>query len=122
MESCASSLSHSLSPFFIGKRRYNIKLWKTFTDCFNCLPVAAIVDEKIFCMHGGLSPELQNMEQIKRIMRPTGKIYEKITIMDYLSIFIDIDLSYSFDKRHYIIVITMIGRIRLFPMTDKSKV
>jgi hypothetical protein len=55
-----------------GKRRYNIKLWKTFTDCFNCLPVAAIVDEKIFCMHGGLSPELQNMEQIKRIMRPTG--------------------------------------------------
>jgi diadenosine tetraphosphatase ApaH/serine/threonine PP2A family protein phosphatase len=42
-----------------GKRRYNIKLWKTFTDCFNCLPVAAIVDEKIFCCHGGLSPDLQ---------------------------------------------------------------
>jgi len=61
----------NLSPLS-GKRRYNIKLWKTFTDCFNCLPVAAIVDEKIFCMHGGLSPELQNMEQIKRIMRPTG--------------------------------------------------
>lgn len=57
---------------FVGKRRYNIKLWKTFTDCFNCLPVAAIVDEKILCMHGGLSPELLNMEQIKRIMRPTG--------------------------------------------------
>jgi diadenosine tetraphosphatase ApaH/serine/threonine PP2A family protein phosphatase len=53
------------------KRRYNIKLWKTFIDCFNCLPVAAIVDEKIFCMHGGLSPELSQMEQIKRIMRPT---------------------------------------------------
>jgi serine/threonine-protein phosphatase PP1 catalytic subunit len=46
-----------------GKRRYNIKLWKTFTDCFNCLPVAAIVEEKIFCMHGGLSPELNDMEQ-----------------------------------------------------------
>ncbi|OQR66127.1 serine/threonine-protein phosphatase PP1-beta catalytic subunit isoform 1, partial [Tropilaelaps mercedesae] len=53
------------------KRRYNIKLWKTFTDCFNCLPIAAIVDEKIFCCHGGLSPDLQNMEQIRRIMRPT---------------------------------------------------
>mmetsp|Transcript_111150 Transcript_111150/g.270096 ORF Transcript_111150/g.270096 Transcript_111150/m.270096 type:complete len:352 (-) Transcript_111150:274-1329(-) len=53
------------------KRRYNIKLWKTFTDCFNCLPIAAIVDEKIFSMHGGLSPELASMDQIKRIMRPT---------------------------------------------------
>lgn len=56
---------------FAGKRRYNIKLWKTFTDCFNCLPVAAIVDEKIFCMHGGLSPELNDMDQIKRVLRPT---------------------------------------------------
>ncbi|CAL8343449.1 unnamed protein product [Lota lota] len=53
------------------KRRYNIKLWKTFTDCFNCLPIAAVVDEKIFCCHGGLSPDLQSMEQIRRVMRPT---------------------------------------------------
>jgi serine/threonine-protein phosphatase PP1 catalytic subunit len=53
------------------KRRYSIKLWKTFTDCFNCLPVSAVVDEKIICMHGGLSPDLQRLDQISRIMRPT---------------------------------------------------
>ena len=56
---------------YAGKRRYNIKLWKTFTDCFNCLPVAAIIDEKILCMHGGLSPELNSMDQVRRIVRPT---------------------------------------------------
>jgi serine/threonine-protein phosphatase PP1 catalytic subunit len=52
------------------KRRYNIRLWKTFTDCFNCLPVCALIDEKILCMHGGLSPELKALDQIKRIPRP----------------------------------------------------
>lgn len=57
--------------YFVGKRRYNIKLWKIFTDCFNCLPVAAIVEDKIFCCHGGLSPDLQSMKQIRRIARPT---------------------------------------------------
>ncbi|KAF8822016.1 serine/threonine phosophatase PP1 [Cardiosporidium cionae] len=53
------------------KRRYSVKVWKTFTDCFNCLPVAAIIDEKILCMHGGLSPELNSMDQVRQIARPT---------------------------------------------------
>lgn len=52
------------------KRRYNVKLWKTFIDCFNCLPLAAIVGNKIFCMHGGLSPDLHHMDQVRQVMRP----------------------------------------------------
>lgn len=53
------------------KRRYDIKLWKTFAECFNCLPIAALVDEKIFCMHGGLSPDLISFDNIRAIARPT---------------------------------------------------
>ncbi|RPD62903.1 phospho protein phosphatase PPZ [Lentinus tigrinus ALCF2SS1-7] len=53
------------------KRRCNLKTWKTFIDVFNCLPIAAIVASKIFCVHGGLSPSLHSMEEIKRIQRPT---------------------------------------------------
>ena len=53
------------------KRRHNVRIWKTFNDCFNCLPIAAIIDEKIFCCHGGLSPDLQSMGQIRSIKRPT---------------------------------------------------
>ena len=33
--------------------------------------VAAIIDDKIFCMHGGLSPELDDLKKIAKIMRPT---------------------------------------------------
>jgi len=53
------------------KRRYNIKMWKQFCDAFNCMPVCAAIDDKILCMHGGLSPDLDNMDKIRRIVRPT---------------------------------------------------
>ena len=53
------------------KRRYSIKLWKTYCDCFNCLPLAAVIDGKIFCCHGGLSPDLKSLGQINEVCRPT---------------------------------------------------
>ncbi|KAK9420369.1 putative Serine/threonine-protein phosphatase [Seiridium unicorne] len=53
------------------KRRCNVKIWKTFIDCFNTLPIAAIVAGKIFCVHGGLSPALSHMDDIRNIARPT---------------------------------------------------
>jgi serine/threonine-protein phosphatase PP1 catalytic subunit len=53
------------------KRRCNVKVWKTFVDTFNTLPIAAIVAGKIFCVHGGLSPSLSHMDDIRNISRPT---------------------------------------------------
>eukprot|EP01120_Amphizonella_sp_Union-15-10_P014863 TRINITY_DN739_c0_g1_i2.p1 TRINITY_DN739_c0_g1~~TRINITY_DN739_c0_g1_i2.p1 ORF type:complete len:285 (+),score=47.33 TRINITY_DN739_c0_g1_i2:95-949(+) len=43
------------------KRRVGVKIWRSFTDCFNFLPIAAVIDEKILCMHGGLSPDLKRL-------------------------------------------------------------
>ncbi|KAF2610917.1 hypothetical protein F2Q70_00008645 [Brassica cretica] len=53
------------------KRRFNVRVWKVFTDCFNCLPVAALIDDKILCMHGGLSPDLDHLDEIRSLPRPT---------------------------------------------------
>ena len=53
------------------RKRFSIKLWKQFTEMFNWMPVAALIDDKIFCVHGGLSPEMKSIEQLYDIQRPT---------------------------------------------------
>ena len=64
-------------------RIYNVKLWKNFVDLFNCLPIAASIDDKIFIVHGGLSPELKLIENLNKIMRPTD-VPEEGLICDLL--------------------------------------
>ena len=49
------------------KRRYTLSLGRDFCTFFNYLPVSAIIDERILCMHGGLSPDIINLSQINDI-------------------------------------------------------
>jgi len=66
---CAS-LNRIYGFFDECKRRYSVKLWRTFADCFMCMPVAAVVADKILCMHGGLSPDLEHLSQVFELRRP----------------------------------------------------
>ena len=67
-----SSVTNRIYGFYDEcKRRYNVRLWRNFTELFNYLPVAALIDEKILCMHGGLSPDLRNFTSINDISSPT---------------------------------------------------
>lgn len=59
------------------------KLWKSFIDVFNTLPIAATINDKIFCIHGGLSPDLLDLKQIDNIKRPTD-IPDKGLLADLL--------------------------------------
>lgn len=34
------------------------------------MPISALIDHKILCVHGGLSPLLYNLEQLEKIERP----------------------------------------------------
>lgn len=52
------------------KRKLNIKLWKSICDTFDYLPVAAVVADRIFCVHGGLSPQLRNIRDLNGMKRP----------------------------------------------------
>ncbi len=69
------------------KRRLNVSEYASIYDSilsvFNALPIAAIVDHKVFCVHGGLSPHLHCLEQIEAIKRPgeipsAGMIYDML--------------------------------------------
>jgi len=52
------------------KRRYSVKLWKNFQDLFNALPLAAVIEQRIFCIHGGLSPDMYGPDDLKKFQRP----------------------------------------------------
>uniref|UniRef100_A0A7S3FTV2 Serine/threonine-protein phosphatase n=1 Tax=Strombidium rassoulzadegani TaxID=1082188 RepID=A0A7S3FTV2_9SPIT len=65
-----SSITRMYGFYDECKRRYSLGLWRDFCSMFNFLPISAIIDERILCMHGGLSPELQNLAQINAIQRP----------------------------------------------------
>lgn len=42
----------------------NANVWKSFTDLFDYLPLSALVEKQIFCLHGGLSPSIDNLVNI----------------------------------------------------------
>ena len=65
------------------KRRYNLRIWKIFSDCFNWLPISSIVNSRILCMHGGLSPDLKELKNLKQIVRPT-EVPDKGLLCDLL--------------------------------------
>ena len=47
----------------------NANVWKYFCDVFDYLPLAAIIEGKILCLHGGLSPDIKTIDQIRLIDR-----------------------------------------------------
>ncbi len=51
-------------------RRGFKKLWKQFQDVFDVMPLSALIDRRILCMHGGLSPELTSWDKIDQLRRP----------------------------------------------------
>lgn len=51
-------------------RKYgNANVWKFFTDLFDYLPLTALVDGQIFCLHGGLSPSIDTLDHIRALDR-----------------------------------------------------
>ncbi|OIR58166.1 MAG: serine/threonine-protein phosphatase [Amphiamblys sp. WSBS2006] len=59
------------------------RVWKQFLGVFSCLPVAALISKKIFCVHGGLSPDLEDIGMLRAIKRP-AELPEEGVLVDVL--------------------------------------
>ncbi len=51
------------------KKYGNDRVWRLFTEVFNFLPLAAIVDNQMFCVHGGLSPAVKKLDEVRQLNR-----------------------------------------------------
>lgn len=47
-------------------------------DCFSYMPLAAVIKKKIFCIHGGLGPDINKIDDIRSIKRPVINSYDPI--------------------------------------------
>ena len=51
-------------------RKYgNANVWKYFTDLFDFLPLTALIEDQVFCLHGGLSPTMDTLDHIRTLDR-----------------------------------------------------
>ncbi|KAM3717146.1 Serine/threonine-protein phosphatase PP1-delta [Dirofilaria immitis] len=59
--------------FFLLRGNHEVALSKTLIlqDTFQYMPLTALVGERILCMHGGISPHLKSLQQLREIKRPT---------------------------------------------------
>ncbi|KAF6135889.1 hypothetical protein GIB67_006781 [Kingdonia uniflora] len=58
--------------------------WTRFNQLFNFLPLAALIEKKIICMHGGIGRSIHSVEQIEKLERPITMDAGSIILMDLL--------------------------------------
>ncbi|KAL8483458.1 hypothetical protein ACS0TY_026228 [Phlomoides rotata] len=64
--------------------RDGIWTWHRINRLFNWLPLAALIEKKIICMHGGIGRSINHVEQIENIQRPIAMEAGSIVLMDLL--------------------------------------
>ncbi len=83
MEKFRTQYSQSFSVYMQGERD-GIWVWQRINQLFNWLPLAAVIEKKIICMHGGIGRSINFVQQIEDLKRPITMEAGSVVLMDLL--------------------------------------
>ena len=61
-----------------------VKAWQRLNELFNWLPLAAVIEDRVLCMHGGIGRSITSIEQIEQLQRPVTMEDGGLVLMDLL--------------------------------------